>query len=72
MATTAQHAGPRHSSLRHPVRALEDEAHFLLEIEQRGDEPATPFIAIAMVASVILPILAVMMLLAFGAGWLFG
>jgi hypothetical protein len=67
-APPAGHGG----AFRHPIRALEGEAHHLLEIERAGDRGETPFLAVAVVMSVVLPIGALMMALAFGAAWLFG
>ncbi|HEX4518865.1 MAG TPA: hypothetical protein VH063_04705 [Gaiellaceae bacterium] len=58
--------------LRHPVRSVLHEAHVLAEIEKAGDSPETPLLAIVGVMSVVLPIGAVMMVLAFTAAWLFG
>ncbi len=71
MATVTPH--PLHSSkLRHPLHALAEETHVLLEVERVGDEPVTPLLAIAIVACVIAPILVLMMVLAFSAASLFG
>jgi hypothetical protein len=72
MTTTAPHPVQRSSSLRHPLHTLGEETHTLLEIERAGDEAGAPLIAIAMVACLIVPILALMMVLAFGAAALFG
>jgi hypothetical protein len=58
--------------LPHPVRSVLDEAHVLAEIERDGESGETPFIAMLGVASVVLPLGALMMVLAFGAAWLFG
>ncbi len=58
--------------LRHPLCSVLDEAHVLAEIERAGESGETPFIALLGVASVVLPLGAVMMVLAFGAAWLFG
>ena len=60
------------SAIRHPLRGVEHEAHILLEIERAGERPESIFIAIASLVAVVLPICAVMMVLAFGAAWLFG
>jgi hypothetical protein len=60
------------SFVHHPVRALEHEAEHLIDVERLGDSGGTPFIVLLGVASFILPILALMMLLAFVAAWLFG
>lgn len=56
----------------HPLATLEREANLLLEIERAGERPESIFIAMATVMSIVLPIAAVMMVLAFGAAWLFG
>jgi hypothetical protein len=72
MSTAAPHPLLHSSGWRHPVKALHAEAHVLLEIERAGDEAEALAIAIAMVVCVVVPIGAVMMLLAFGAAWLFG
>jgi hypothetical protein len=58
--------------LRHPIRSAVREAHVLAEVEKAGDSPETPLLAIVGVMSVVLPIGAVMMVLAFTAAWLFG
>lgn len=54
------------------AQKLEDEAHELSEIERAGEKEEAPLISIGMVMTVLLPIAATMMLLAFGAAWLFG
>jgi hypothetical protein len=54
-----------------PIRKVEREADHLREIETKGDSGETPFIAILGLIFFLLPIGAVMMLLAFGAAWLF-
>jgi hypothetical protein len=61
-----------HEHRHHPVEAVRREAHDLLEVERAGERADTPLISIAMVACVILPLAAIMMVLAIGAGWLFG
>jgi CHASE3 domain sensor protein len=60
------------SALRHPLHALGDETRVLLEIERAGDQPESLLVAMAMVATVLLPILATILVLAFGAAWIFG
>jgi hypothetical protein len=60
------------SFVHYPVRVLEHEAEHLLDVERLGDSGGTPFIVLLDVASFLLPILEPMMLLAFGAAWLFG
>lgn len=56
----------------HPIETLEREANLLLEIERAGERPESLFIAMAAVMTIVLPIAAIMMVLAFLAGWLFG
>ncbi|HEY4348701.1 MAG TPA: hypothetical protein VGM80_14030 [Gaiellaceae bacterium] len=56
----------------HPLKTIHNEAHLLREMEQAGNNAATPLIAIGMILQVVVPLGAVMMLLAFGAAWLFG
>jgi hypothetical protein len=60
------------NATRHPIKSLESEARTLLEIERAGERPESLFIATASVMGVVFPIGAVMMILAFGAAWLFG
>jgi len=60
------------NAIRHPIQSLEHEAHVLLEIERAGEQPESIFLAILSVIGVVLPICALMMVLAFGAAWLFG
>ncbi|HWE81073.1 MAG TPA: hypothetical protein VG265_05460 [Gaiellaceae bacterium] len=55
----------------HPLRTVRHEAHVLREIEEAGERADTPLIAIGLVAAFVLPIGALMMLLAFGIAWLF-
>ncbi len=71
MSETTNHPEAK-IELRHPVRSAIDEAHVLAEIERAGESGETPFIAMLGVASIVLPLGAVMMVLAFGAAWLFG
>ena len=54
----------------HPVLAIEAEAHHLHEIEERGESGATPLITLLGVAMFLLPILALMMGIAFAAYYL--
>lgn len=72
MTTATPHRLPHTKALRHPLHALGDETRVLLEIERAGDQPESLLVAIAMVAGVLLPILATIMILAFGAAWIFG
>jgi hypothetical protein len=51
----------------HPVREIEAEAEHLHEIEQEGESPATPFIAILGVFLFLLPIVLVLLGIAFAA-----
>jgi hypothetical protein len=60
------------NGLHHPVRSALDEAHVLSEIERAGESGETPFIAMLGVASLVAPLGALMIVLAFGAAWLFG
>ena len=60
------------NALRHPIKSLETEAHSLLEVERAGERPEAIFVSIASVMAVVFPIGVVMMVLAFGAAWLFG
>ncbi len=70
--TATPHRLSHTSALRHPLHALGDETKVLLEIERAGDRPESLLVAVAMVAGVLLPILATIMVLAFGAAWIFG
>jgi len=70
--TTATHRLSHTNALRHPLHTLGDETRVLLEIERAGDQPESLLVAIAMVAAILLPILATIMVLAFGAAWIFG
>ena len=74
MSSYAQHRMPgrRPDGRHHPIRRVEEEAQLLLEVERAGESAETPLIAIAMILMVLAPIGATMMLLAFGAAWLFG
>jgi hypothetical protein len=63
---------PHTEALRHPIHALDDQAHVLAEIERRGESGETVLVSIVRVMCVIVPVGAVMMVLAFGAAWLFG
>jgi hypothetical protein len=46
---------------RHPVRAVEDEAKHLHEIELEGENAATPLLSIASVGMFLLPVIVVVM-----------
>jgi hypothetical protein len=70
----ARHAGDRYRRLlrkpARPVEKLEDEARHLHEVEQRGESGATPFIAIGGLILFLLPIVLVMLGVAFAAYYL--
>jgi hypothetical protein len=64
-------AGGRYRRLlRRPVQSIEAEAHHLIEIEQTGDSPATPFIVLIGIVLFLLPIVIVILGLAFGVYYL--
>jgi hypothetical protein len=70
----ARHAGgiyrkalPR---LRHPVREIEAEVEHLHELEQEGASEATPFVAILGIVLFLLPIVFLILGLAFAAYYL--
>ena len=71
-----RHAGRRYQRtfrwVRHPLGTVETEAHHLHEVEQTGESPETPLVAVIGLLFFLLPIALVMMLLAFGAARLFG
>ena len=56
----------------HPHRNLEEEAHHLHEVEVAGESPETPAIAILEVALFVLPIVVVVIAIAFVAAHFFG
>jgi hypothetical protein len=72
----ARHAGTLYRKtfgwLRHPVREIEAEAEHLLEIEREGERAETPLIAILGVILFLLPIVALILGLAFAAYFLAG
>jgi hypothetical protein len=72
----ARHAGALYRKmlpwLRHPVRGVEAEAQHLLEIEREGKGGETPVIAILGVILFLLPIVALILGLAFAAYYLAG
>jgi Xaa-Pro aminopeptidase len=72
----ARHAGTLHRKtlawLRHPVREVEAEAEHLLEIEREGKRAETPVIAILGVILFLLPIVTLILGLAFAAYYLAG
>jgi hypothetical protein len=72
----ARHAGTLYRKtfgwLRHPVREIEAEAEHLLEIERKGEREETPLIAILGVILFLLPIVVLILGLAFAAYFLSG
>jgi hypothetical protein len=71
-----RHAGGRYrrllAPLRHPVESIEAEAHHLVEIEQAGEAGETPFIVLIGIVLFLLPIVLVILGLAFGAYYIIG
>ncbi len=57
-------------TFQHPVRAVEHGLHHLHEIEQKGDSPEAPLIAILGLASFLIPLAAVLIGTAFLVAWL--
>jgi quinohemoprotein ethanol dehydrogenase len=55
------------SHLRHPVRAVEDEVDHLRDVADKGESAATPAIVTGGVIMVLLPIVALLLALGFGA-----
>jgi hypothetical protein len=70
----ARHAGTLYrkgfSRVRHPVRAVEAEVEHLREIEREGESAETPFVAILGIVLFLLPIVAIVLGLAFAAYYL--
>jgi hypothetical protein len=70
----ARHAGTLYrkalTRLRHPVRGIEAEAEHLREVEQEGESGETPFIAILGIILFLLPIVVLVLGLAFAAYYL--
>jgi hypothetical protein len=56
--------------LRRPVRELEAEAEHLLEVERKGEDETTPFIAILGIMLFLAPIVFVILGLSFAAYYL--
>jgi nitrogen fixation/metabolism regulation signal transduction histidine kinase len=56
--------------LRHPIRTIEAEAEHLREVEREGESAETPFVAILGIILFLLPIVAVILGLAFAAYYL--
>ena len=54
------------------MRSVEAEARHLHEVEQAGESAETPLVAILGLLMFLLPLAALLMVLAFGAAWLFG
>jgi|HubBroStandDraft_1064217.scaffolds.fasta_scaffold2535693_1 hypothetical protein len=52
--------------IHHPIRVVEDEFQHLREVESEGESAETPLIALAAVATVVLPLALLMVALAFG------
>ena len=58
---------PQHETFaRHPLRATEHEAEHLREVADEGESPKTPAILVGFALGFIIPIAALLMLLAFG------
>ena len=55
---------------RHPVQEIEAEAEHLIEIEKKGESGETPFIALLGIVLFLLPIVALILGLAFAAYYL--
>ena len=75
-AEAAKHAGGLYRKafgvVLRPVRKIEAEAQHLRELEETGESPETPFIAILGVVLFLAPIFALMLGLAFAAYYLSG
>jgi hypothetical protein len=56
--------------LRHPVRRIEAEAEHLREVERVGESGETPFVAILGIVLFLLPIVALILGVAFAAYYL--
>jgi hypothetical protein len=58
---------PQHESfVHHPVHATVEEAAHLRQVAAQGESPATPAILIAAVLAFVVPLAAILMVLAFG------
>jgi nitrogen fixation/metabolism regulation signal transduction histidine kinase len=70
----ARHAGTLYrrgfGRVRRPVRAVEAEVEHLREIEREGESAETPFVAILGIVLFLLPIVAIVLGLAFAAYYL--
>jgi hypothetical protein len=56
--------------MHHPIRAIEHEAHHLIEVEDAGESAETPLLALLGPASFLLPLAALIVGIAFGVAWL--
>ena len=77
MAQAARHISPpaeepKHEHHLHPVQAVGDELHHLLEIEEKGDSPATPLIVIGhvLIALTVIVVVELAVVFTFYFGWL--
>lgn len=59
-------APQRESFVRHPMQTAEEEAAHVRQVAAKGENPATPFILVAAVIAFLVPIVATVMILAFG------
>ena len=70
----AEHAGTLYrrtlAKARRPVRAVESEVEHLREVEREGESAETPFVAILGIVLFLLPIVAIVLGLAFAAYYL--
>jgi hypothetical protein len=70
----ARHAGSLYRKafgrLRHPVREIEAEVDHLVEVERKGESGETPFIVLIGVVLFLLPIVLLVLGLAFAAYYL--
>lgn len=55
----------RESFVHHPIRAVENEAAHMRDVAEEGTSPATPAILAGAVLVVVVPLAALLMLLAF-------
>jgi hypothetical protein len=61
---------PRHESfVRHPIRATVEDATHIRQVAARGESPATPAILVGVVLAFVVPLTAIIMLLAFGIAY---
>jgi hypothetical protein len=59
-----------YARLRHPVREIEAEAEHLVEIERKGESAETPAVAILGIVLFLIPVVALILGLAFAAYYL--